>query len=398
MTTTTTTPPRSPRVSEDVDDASTALALGRPAGRRTVVDIAMTVLVWAAAALALAPLLWILVTVTVKGAPLTVAAPPDFTQVCVDTTAGVRAPTAACGDFTAEAPEGHQWRWVPGGRYGAVGSEFNPYGTRSTMPTDDGLTIRAASGEGPGWILLPSLEWWTEPLGAATDFSPRGGALQAVYGSVVITLLCTVAAVPVAMLGAVFLVEYARGSRVGRMVSFCVDILTGIPSIVAALFIYALFVTILGGHRSAFATALALALLMLPTVLRSTEEMLKLVPDSLREASYALGVPRWKTIVSVVLPTARSGIITGVILGIARVMGETAPLLILVGYATNLYLDPFNGSMGALPTMINAHRTAAPQFAGADRVWGAAFTLILIVMLLNLVARGIARASRRDRK
>ncbi|HIT74012.1 MAG TPA: phosphate ABC transporter permease PstA [Candidatus Avipropionibacterium avicola] len=261
------------------------------------------------------------------------------------------------------------------------------------MPTGDDIVIMAAEKDSGGWILLPSLQWWTEPLGSSVDFSPRGGALQAIYGSVVITLMCTVIAVPLAMLAAVFLVEYARGSRIGRAVSFCVDILTGIPSIVAALFIYALFVTILGGQRSAFATALALAMLMLPTVLRSTEEMLKLVPDSLREASYALGVPRWKTILSVVLPTARTGIITGIILGIARVMGETAPLLILVGYATNLYFDPLNGSMGSLPTMINAHRTTAPQFAGYDRVWGAAFTLILIVMLLNLLARGIARVS-----
>ena len=391
--TTAPAPDRTAPVEPD-EGLATALALGKPAGRRTFVDTLMKVLVWVAAALALTPLLWILVTVTIKGAPLTVAAPPDFTQVCVDTGDEVRAPTEACGDFGTEAPEGYEWRWVPGGRYGAVGSEFNTYGTRATMPTDDDVTIRAASGDESGWILLPSLQWWTEPLGSAVDFSPRGGALQAIYGSVVITVMCAIIAVPLAMLAAVFLVEYARGTRLGRAVSFCVDILTGLPSIVAALFIYALFVTILGGQRSAFATALALAMLMLPTVLRSTEEMLKLVPDSLREASYALGVPRWKTIVSVVLPTARSGIITGVILGVARVMGETAPLLILVGYATNLYFDPFNGSMGALTTMINAHRTAAPQFAGADRTWGAAFTLILIVMLLNLLARGVARAGR----
>lgn len=371
--------------------AEVRLDLGRPAGRRTFVDTLMKVLVWVAAALALSPLVWILVTVTVKGAPLTVATPPDYTQVCVDTTAKVRAPTAACGDFNAKAPEGYQWRWVPGGRYGAVGSEFNTYGTKSTMPNEPGVVIQAATGDGAGWILLPSLQWWTEPLGASVDLSPRGGALQAIYGSIVITLMCTVIAVPLAMLAAVFLVEYARGTKLGRAVSFAVDILTGIPSIVAALFIYALFVTMLGGQRSAFATSLALVMLMLPTVLRSTEEMLKLVPNSLREASYALGVPKWRTILSVVVPTARSGIITGVILGIARVMGETAPLLILVGYATNLYLDPFNGSMGSLPTMINAHRTTATQFAGADRVWGAAFTLILIVMLLNLLARGVAR-------
>lgn len=378
----------------DIDD----LLLAKPKGRRAFVDNLMRGLVWVAAALALIPLVWILLTVIFKGAPLTVAVPPDYTQICVATADSTRAPTSACGELTGTPPDGYKWYWVPGGRHDAVGTTFNPYGSQTTFPTGEDVRVRAASSDGKAWILLPSLQWWTEPLGSSVDFSPRGGALQAIYGSVVITLLCTVVAVPLAMLGAIFLVEYARGTRLGRAVSFCVDILTGIPSIVAALFIYALFVTILGGQRSAFATAIALAMLMLPTVLRSTEEMLKLVPDSLREASYALGVPRWKTILSVVLPTARSGIITGVILGIARVMGETAPLLILVGYATNMYFDPFNGSMGSLPTMINAHRTTATQFAGYDRVWGAAFTLILIVMLLNLLARGIARAGRLKEK
>jgi len=146
--------------------------------------------------------------------------------------------------------------------------------------------------------------------------------------------------------------------------------------------------------RSAIAASLALVLLMLPTVLRSTEEMLKLVPDSLREASYALGLPKWKTVVDVVIPTAFSGIATGVILGLARVMGETAPLLILVAYARNLYLSPATSNMGTLPTMINSGRNVAETLPGYERVWGAALTLIILVMGLNLLARGIARASR----
>ncbi len=133
---------------------------------------------------------------------------------------------------------------------------------------------------------------------------------------------------------------------------------------------------------------------MLPTVLRSTEEMLKLVPDSLREASYALGIPKWKTILQIVIPTAFSGIATGVVLGLARVMGETAPLLILVAYARNLNWSPTSDTMATLPTMINTGRDVAESLVGYDRVWGAALTLILIVMGLNLLARWIAHASR----
>ena len=133
-------------------------------------------------------------------------------------------------------------------------------------------------------------------------------------------------------------------------------------------------------------------------VLRSTEEMLKLVPDSLREASYALGVPKWKTILRVVIPTAFGGISTGVMLGLARVMGETAPLLILVSYAVGINYSPFSDTMGALPTMINAGRDVAPTMPGYERVWAAALTLILIVMLLNILARAIARATKLKEK
>jgi phosphate transport system permease protein len=204
--------------------------------------------------------------------------------------------------------------------------------------------------------------------------------------------------VPLGVLGAIFLVEYARGTKAARAVSFTVDILSGIPSIVAALFVYALVITILGLGRSAVAVSLALVLLMLPVVLRSTEEMLKLVPDSLREASYALGVPKWKTVLRVVIPTAFGGISTGVMLGLARVMGETAPLLILVSYAVGINFSPTSSTMASLPTMINSSRDVAPSLPGYDRTWAAALTLILIVMLLNLVARGISRATKLKEK
>ncbi len=245
-----------------------------------------------------------------------------------------------------------------------------------------------------GWRLLLTSDWWLQSQRGITPRREGGGAYHAIVGTVEIGLICAVIAVPLGVLGAIFLIEYARGTRAARVVSFMVDILSGIPSIVAALFIYALFITIFGFGRSVFAVGCALVLLMLPVVLRSTEEMLKLVPDSLREASYALGVSKWKTIVKVVIPTAFGGISTGVVLGLARVMGETAPLLILVSYAVGINFSPFAPTMGSLPTMINAGRDQAPTLPGYDRVWGAALTLIIIVMLLNLLARGIARASK----
>ena len=249
-----------------------------------------------------------------------------------------------------------------------------------------------------GARLVLTSTWWTQSQRGITPREEGGGAYHAIVGTIEIGLICAAIAVPLGVLGAILLIEYARGTKVARAVSFTVDILSGIPSIVAALFIYALFITILGAGRSVFAVGMALVLLMLPVVLRSTEEMLKLVPDSLREASYALGVPKWKTIAKVVIPTAFGGISTGVMLGLARVMGETAPLLILVSYAVGINYNPFSDTMGALPTMINSGRDQAPTLPGYERVWAAALTLIIIVMLLNLLARGIARASKLKEK
>jgi phosphate transport system permease protein len=227
--------------------------------------------------------------------------------------------------------------------------------------------------------------WWLQSQRGITPRREGGGAYHAIVGTVEMALICAVIAVPLGVLGAIFLIEYARGTKVARAVSFTVDILSGIPSIVAALFIYALFITIFGFGRSSIAVSCALVLLMLPTVLRSTEEMLKLVPDSLREASYALGVPKWKTIIRVVIPTAFSGISTGVVLGLARVMGETAPLLILVSYAQGINFSPLSDTMGALPTMIHYDRDHAPTSPVYERVWAAALTQILIVRVRSRV-------------
>jgi phosphate transport system permease protein len=244
-----------------------------------------------------------------------------------------------------------------------------------------------------GYHLVLDANWWSQSQRGITSRRAGGGAYHALVGSLIMALICAVIAVPIGILGAVYLIEYGNGSKPAKVVSFMVDILTGVPSIVAALFIYAVWVTILGQNRIGFAVSLSLVLLMMPVILRSTEEMLKLVPDELREAAYALGVPKWKTILKIVVPTAFGGIITGVMLGLARVIGETAPLLILVGYSKVINYNPFSGFMGALPTMINNDRGDMALPAAADRVWAAALTLILLVLALNVLARLIARFS-----
>jgi phosphate transport system permease protein len=240
-----------------------------------------------------------------------------------------------------------------------------------------------------GYHLLLDAQWWTNSQRGITSRREGGGAVHAIQGTIIQGLATAATSVPIGILTAIYLVEYGRG-RLARTVSFMVDILTGVPSIVAGLFVYALWVTTFGFQRVGFAVCLALVLLMIPVVVRSTEEMLKLVPNELREASYALGVPKWKTIMRVVLPTAFSGIITGVLLGLARVMGETAPLLILGPYTKSIATDLFGGLMPTLPTMVNQDRTEVLQ-PGVDRMWAAALTLILLVLLLNVAGRMVSR-------
>lgn len=236
-----------------------------------------------------------------------------------------------------------------------------------------------------------SAEWWTHSLRGVLPEDFAGGAYHAIYGTLVQGLVCAVIAVPLGVLAAVYLVEYGRGP-LARVTTFMVDILSGVPSIVAALFIFAVWIATFGFPQSAFAVSLALVLLMLPIVVRSTEEMLRLVPDELREASYALGVPKWKTILRVVLPTALSGIVTGLMLALARVMGETAPLLVLVGYSRSINFDIFEGSMASLPLFIY-NELINPTPAGEARMWGGALTLIVVIMFFNLLATVIARFS-----
>ena len=244
-------------------------------------------------------------------------------------------------------------------------------------------------GRGIGALL--SADWWGKSLSGVLPESYAGGVYHAIYGTLVQALLAAVIAVPIGILAAVYLVEYGRG-RLARTTSFMVDILAGVPSIVAALFVFAAFISILGGVQSAFMVSLALVLLMLPVVIRNTEEMLRLVPDELREAAYALGIPKWKTILRIVLPTALSGTVTGVMLALARVMGETAPVLVLVGYSQSINFDPFSGNMASLPLLMFSE-LSNPEPAGQFRIWGAALTLILIIMVLQLGASVVSRFS-----
>jgi phosphate transport system permease protein len=223
--------------------------------------------------------------------------------------------------------------------------------------------------------------------------SKGGGAYHAIMGTLVITLITTLISVPIGLLTAIYLVEYGQG-RLRRMISLLVDVMTGIPSIVAGLFAYALFEIFFGpGVRLGIAGAVALSVLMIPVVVRSAEEVLKLVPNELREASYALGVPKWRTIVKVVLPTAIAGLGTGVTLAIARVVGETAPLLVTVGITTVTNLNPFSGRMATLPVFAyyQLTRPGVPPEYAVDRAWTAALLLIILVMVLNVVARLISR-------
>ncbi|MEN4477404.1 phosphate ABC transporter permease PstA [Mycolicibacterium cosmeticum] len=244
-----------------------------------------------------------------------------------------------------------------------------------------------------GFKAITSPVWFTNSQAGMTTFTAGGGVYHAIVGTLLQGLVCSLISIPIGVLVAVYLVEYGGGTRLGKVTTFMVDILTGVPSIVAALFIYALWVATLGFERSGFAVSLALVLLMIPVIVRATEEMLRIVPMDLREASYALGVPKWKTIMRIVIPTALSGIVTGIMLALARVMGETAPLLILVGYAQAMNFDMFGGFMGSLPGMMYDQISAG---AGAnpvptDRLWGAALTLILLVAVLNIGARFVAK-------
>jgi phosphate transport system permease protein len=233
-----------------------------------------------------------------------------------------------------------------------------------------------------------STSFLTHSMRGIGPLENAGGAYHAILGTLEQVGIASVLAVPLGLLVAVYIVEYGRGP-LRSAVRFLVDVMTGIPSIVAGLFIFAFWV--LGLHQgfSGLAAGLALAVLMLPVVVRSAEEMLKLVPNDLREASSALGVPRWRTVLSVVLPTASGGITTGVMLAVARVTGETAPLLLTAFGYDAIRTSPFKGPQSGLPLFVFQQAGSAFDVA-VHRAWTGALTLIVIVLLLTVIARLVA--------
>jgi phosphate transport system permease protein len=240
-------------------------------------------------------------------------------------------------------------------------------------------------------VKVLNIYFLTHSMGIVADSQPGGGIYHAIIGSLEQVALATIIAAPIGVLTAIYLVEYGGRGKLARAVTFFVDVMTGVPSIVAGLFILSIML-IFKMEPFGFAGSLALAILMMPVVVRSTEEMLKLVPNELREASLALGVPKWRTILKVVLPTSIGGITTGIMLAVARIAGETAPVLLLVFGNRFINNNPFEGAQQSLPLYIyQQYANSAGANAAFDRAWAASLTLIAFVMILNLVARGIAR-------
>lgn len=257
-----------------------------------------------------------------------------------------------------------------------------------------------------GSNLVLTSTFWTQSMNGVTGLHDQatvvdgapivGGAYHAIVGTLIITGIAALISVPIGMFTAIYLVEYGGRNRLANAIRFFVDVMTGIPSIVAGLFAFALWAVLISiGTRNGMAGAVALSVLMIPTVVRNSEEMLRIVPNELREASYALGVDKWRTIVKVVLPTSASGLASGVTLSIARVIGETAPLLVAVGYARGVNFNPFEGPMNTLAVyayyMFMKPLSPAYRDPSVERAWAAALLLVLIVVALNLLARAIAK-------
>jgi phosphate transport system permease protein len=253
------------------------------------------------------------------------------------------------------------------------------------------MVVVVQKGQG---VIRP--DWFTKDIPAdiasnalATKFGATPepivyGMQPAIVGTLLITGLAALIAIPIGILGAIYLNEYGKASRLASVLRFLTDVMTGVPSVVMGIFVYTVFV-LQFRERTTLAGALALACLMLPIVVRSTEEMLKLVPDNLREASAALGTRTWRTTLGVVLPASLPGVTSGCMLAVARAAGETAPLLFTIGSITTLNVG-LGGQNTALSTQIFSNAT---QPGGEPLAWGAALTLIAIVLVLTLLARAI---------
>ncbi|MDR3152117.1 MAG: phosphate ABC transporter permease PstA [Bifidobacteriaceae bacterium] len=235
--------------------------------------------------------------------------------------------------------------------------------------------------------------------GVMGGFWPFGGILHALLGTILITFGAMIISIPIGVATAIYLVEYSKKNKLSNAINIMVDIMSGVPSIVAGLFAYSLFALFLGPKAVfGFSGSAALAVLMIPTIVRSTQEMLNLVPNELREASFGLGVSKFRTIAKVVLPTAFSGIVTGILLSVARVIGETAPLLLTAGTIDSLNWNLFSGRMMSLPVYIYNEYSqglaiCSNNLLGADclsdirmqRAWSAALVLFGVIIILNLV-------------
>jgi len=244
-------------------------------------------------------------------------------------------------------------------------------------------------------IKIISWQFLTSPIPPSVAPASEGGIGPAIVGTFLIVGLATLMAVPLGVLGAIYLNEYGGKGVLGRLIGFMADVMTGVPSIVMGLFIFSIWV--LHFQFSGFAGALALGCLMLPVVIRSTDEMLKLVPNPLREGSYALGATKARVTITVVLPAAIGGIVSGALLAIARAAGETAPLLFTILTVTASNWNPFSGPNTSLPSQIFTNATS-PYPGAQDRAWGAALTLIVIAFVLMIAARIVtARFTRYSR-
>jgi phosphate transport system permease protein len=237
-----------------------------------------------------------------------------------------------------------------------------------------------------GWAAITEQGWFTSSIPILTR-SEGPGMRPAIVGTLIITAAATAMAVPLGVLGGIYLNEYSARTPFGRFIRFLSEVMTGVPSIVMGIFVYTLWVLNFG--QSAFAGALALGCLMLPVVIRTSEEMLRLVPRELRESSYALGGRRAGTILRVVLPAAAPGIISGALLAVARAAGETAPLLFTIGFVNDTNTSLFDGATTALSVQI--FKNASQVYPGAqERAWGAALTLIGIVFIFTVLARVVS--------